>query len=190
MTTLAPLVPAITLLIDVVAFYLAMRRLFRRPATGLPRGALLVVLATGLVVAGELNNLWRLRAEITWPQAAAMAGLHLAALAIFAWAWRSLSPARPGIGFAGQMPAGLAKRGPYRFVRHPLYFSYLLAWVAIPGVLLDPIGLICIAGMALAYVGAARQEEARLLRSALAAEYGAYRRRTPMLLPWRWPERS
>lgn len=189
MTTLAALVPAITLVIDVVAFYLAMRLLFRRPTSGLPLGAQLVIVATALVVAGELHNLWRLRAEITWPQAAAMAGLHLAALAVFVWAWRSLRPVAPGIGFASQLPAGLARRGPYRFVRHPLYFSYLLAWVAIPGVLLDLVGLLCIAGMAVAYFVAARQEETLLLRSALGGEYSDYRQRTPMLLPWRWPDR-
>jgi protein-S-isoprenylcysteine O-methyltransferase Ste14 len=191
MPNLAALFPALTLALDVVAFYLAMRRLFRRPPSGLPLGARLTNLATALLVAYELHRVSRLRAEISWTEAAAMSGLHLLALAVFVWAWRSLSPAQPAIGFSWQLPqAGLAKRGPYRFVRHPLYLSYLVAWLAIPAVLLDPLGLAAAAGMAVIYVIAARQEEALLLRSELGAEYGAYHRRTPMLLPWRWPGSS
>lgn len=187
MTNLAALFPALTLAAAVIAFFTGMIKLFRCPKTGLPRGARLANLLTALLVGYQLHILSEARALVTWPQAAAMSGLHLLALAWFFWSWRSLSPARPAIGFAWQMPQGLAKRGPYRLVRHPIYFGYLLAWVAIPAVLLEPIGLAGALAMAIVYIIAARQEETLLLGSDLGADYRPYHQRTPMLIPWRWP---
>jgi protein-S-isoprenylcysteine O-methyltransferase Ste14 len=76
---------------------------------------------------------------------------------------------------------GVVAHGPYRYVRHPLYLSYLF----------QAVGLVCAYGslaflaLAAAHVGLlvhrARLEEALLLAS--SAEYRLYRERTPFLLP-------
>jgi protein-S-isoprenylcysteine O-methyltransferase Ste14 len=69
--------------------------------------------------------------------------------------------------------------GPYRFVRHPLYVGWILAFWATPT--MTAAHLVFAAGMT-AYILIAIRFEERDLISAHAA-YAAYRERTPMLVP-------
>ena len=78
--------------------------------------------------------------------------------------------------------------GPYAIVRHPIYTGLILATVATGVLFARPtivIGAICvIAGI---YVKA-RLEEKFLRQQLGAAEYDAYARRVPMLLPFPRPK--
>ena len=80
-------------------------------------------------------------------------------------------------------PVEIVSWGPYRWVRHPFYASYLLALVA--AVALIPwwptIGALVLGAVGL-YV-TARREEHRLLASDLGAEYAAYREQTGWFVP-------
>ncbi len=79
-------------------------------------------------------------------------------------------------------PAPLAIRGPYRWVRHPLYlFSLVLFW-AYPVVTADRL-LFNLLWTCWVVVGTVLEE--RDLVSRYGEAYESYRRQVPMLLPWR-----
>lgn len=117
-------------------------------------------------------------------QRGAVAALfYLGSLVLFWWAIRTNSAIRLSAVFSLDLPLHLVKGGPYRFIRHPFYCSYLLAWfggIAATGRLwLVPTVVVMIA----IYLRAARGEEQKFLRSTLAGDYVKYRERTAFLLP-------
>jgi protein-S-isoprenylcysteine O-methyltransferase Ste14 len=81
-------------------------------------------------------------------------------------------------------PAGLAIRGAYRYVRHPLYlFVLLLIWSA-PQMSADRL-LFNVLWTAWIVIGARLEE--RDLVGEFGDAYRDYQRRVPMLVPWRRP---
>jgi len=79
------------------------------------------------------------------------------------------------------------QNGPFRFVRHPVYFSMVLELAAF--------GLICSAWWMLAVIPVAfipalimrlRLEEPALIEK-FGDAYRDYQRRVPMLIPYKWP---
>lgn len=87
------------------------------------------------------------------------------------------------LAFSPDLPEHLVKSGPYRFVRHPFYLSYLLTYAA--GFLvtgnywLVPIFTLMFA----IYYWAARFEESKFLKSDWADEYLKYKAKAGLLLP-------
>jgi len=119
----------------------------------------------------------------TWPTATPAIGLYAASLCLFWWAIRTLRARRLTIAFSRDPPQHLVTGGPYRWIRHPLYTSYAIAWSA--GILatlawwLVPSFLI----MGAIYWCAARQEERKFALSDLSVAYECYSGRTGMFLP-------
>ena len=74
-------------------------------------------------------------------------------------------------------------RGPYRFVRHPIYTGIILAAIATALIRGGVRSLAGAAGITLGLYLKARLEE-RFLGQALGEPYTAYARRTPMLVPF------
>ena len=75
--------------------------------------------------------------------------------------------------------------GPYAFVRHPVYLSYMLAFLAMPVAFpMIATATIFLFNVAL-YVHAARDDERSLAASELGEAYADYRQRTGMFVP-RW----
>jgi protein-S-isoprenylcysteine O-methyltransferase Ste14 len=75
-------------------------------------------------------------------------------------------------------------RGPYRWVRHPLYSSAIILLWAWPHVTLDRL-MFNVLWTAWIYVGTCLEE--RDLVQDFGDAYREYQRHTPMLVPWRGP---
>ena len=150
----------------------------------MPPGALLisvVVVVTGLLF---LYLTW----GMSQPLAAQVAGL---AVQLFSWwlfwqAIRASRSARLRLAFDENNPHGLVTAGPYRYVRHPFYVSYLLFWTGWSIAIWHPTVLAPLAIIIAIYVFAARMEERKFAATQLSGEYAAYRARVGFL----WPKLS
>jgi protein-S-isoprenylcysteine O-methyltransferase Ste14 len=112
------------------------------------------------------------------------AGLVLmSSLSLYEWARRTIWGRRFGLGWGEHVPETLCEDGPYRYVRHPLYVSYVLAFLAVFIALPHWITTITLLFNLALFVDVARRDERVIAASALAASYAAYRERTGMFLP-------
>jgi protein-S-isoprenylcysteine O-methyltransferase Ste14 len=117
---------------------------------------------------------------LDWPVTAA---LFAGSLLVFFWAIRATRKTPPTLAYDTDRPSFLLRHGPYRYVRHPFYLSYLLFWtgtaIATPGILpwLAPVVMLCL------YSHAAGREERKFAGSELALAYAAYRKKAGMFLP-------
>lgn len=109
--------------------------------------------------------------------------LATAAALIFHRALNAIARKNLGLAFSGIVPSEVVRRGPYRVIRHPLYTAYSVFWISCA--LLSsswPAGVLAAAIIGL-YIGAARSEEADIMRSPLGVSYARYRRSTGMIFP-------
>ncbi len=117
-------------------------------------------------------------------------GCSLLAILVFAWGIRALGsfdafglrPIKSHIRGQSDQPLPFAVRGPYRWVRHPLYFGVLVLMWASPVVTADRL-LFNVLWTAWIVVGTILEE------ADLVADFGEvyrdYQRKVPMLIPWR-----
>ncbi len=119
----------------------------------------------------------------------AVQGISIAGLGLFVWGARSLRPFDP-LGLAplaahlrdrAETASAFVARGPYRWVRHPLYLAVLVLIWSCPEVTADSL-LYAILWSAWIVAGAWLEE--RDLRAEFGEAYRAYCRDVPMLLPW------
>lgn len=145
-----------------------------------------------LFVTGALGTaLLSYRQVLHPPNGVTAAVILLGSLALYEWARRTIRDRRFHIAFSGDVPDAVCEEGPYAFVRHPVYLSYMLAFLAVPiafpmlatlAILVFNVGL---------YLHAARDDERSLAESGLGEAYAAYRRRTGMFFPrWRGGART
>lgn len=105
-----------------------------------------------------------------------------ASVTLYEWARRTVGRQRLHIGLSGRVPDAVIEDGPYRWLRHPFYLAYLLAFGAVALALRSRVGCLVALANAALFIAMALHDEASLARSALAAPYAAYRRRTGVLL--------
>jgi len=109
--------------------------------------------------------------------------LFVGSLGLFSWTVKSTRRTPPTLAFDDDKPSFLLLQGPYRYVRHPFYLSYLMYWVgtaiAFNGALswVIPVALIAV------YLQAANREEEKFAHSELATAYETYRSKAGMFLP-------
>jgi protein-S-isoprenylcysteine O-methyltransferase Ste14 len=106
-----------------------------------------------------------------------------ACIALYEWARHAIWGRRFGVGLGDHVPDELCEAGPYRYIRHPLYLAYQLAYlaafVALPHWLS---GILFVVSIAM-FVYMARNDEQTIAGSPLAAQYATYRQRTGMFSP-------
>jgi protein-S-isoprenylcysteine O-methyltransferase Ste14 len=122
-------------------------------------------------------------------------GLFVAGGAVFLWAVKALgsfdtfglAPIRAHL--RGTTPRSLpfSIRGPYRWVRHPLYSVFLVMMWANPDVTADRL-LFAVLFTGWIVLGTVL-EERDLVRD-LGEPYREYQEKVPMLVPWRSPARA
>ena len=117
------------------------------------------------------------------PAALGGAILAMGAVMLYEWTRRSVIDRNFYVGLAGEVPPALCDSGPYRYLRHPFYLSYMLAFVAVAVAFRSLIvSGVCVLNIGL-FVYMAFDDERVLLASPLAADYQAYRARVQMFLP-------
>ena len=111
--------------------------------------------------------------------AASAVGLH-------EWARRTAGRQRLFMGFDSRASSTLLGTGPYRWLRHPIYLSYLIAFAAVGVATRSRLGCAVALANGVLFVVMALHDERMLARSPLAEAYADYRRRTGrlLLLPW------
>lgn len=95
-----------------------------------------------------------------------------------------IGPIRTHLGAIEFQPGPFVVRGPYRWVRHPLYFCILVLFWANPDLTVDRL-LFNLLWTAWIYFGTLFEE--RDLTREFGDVYLRYQERVPMLLPWRRP---
>ncbi len=120
---------------------------------------------------------------LVWYRALCGAVLALGSVLLYEWTRRTVIDRNFYTGLGGEVPAAVCERGPYSYVRHPFYLSYMVAFlgavVAFPS---RVTAAVCVLDIAL-FVYMAFDDERVLLRSALAVDYQTYRKRVGMFLP-------
>lgn len=163
------------------SFTWAVRNFFVQPeqrTTGLRltllAGFVFVVLHIAVILrSSALQPLWFSLAVV----------LYLLSLTIFWWAIAANRVKPLSACFAQEEQLHLVQHGPYRFVRHPFYCSYLLAWLAgAVGTLNIWLALTAVT-MFVLYLTAAINEENKFAASPLALEYASYRGSTGRFFP-------
>jgi protein-S-isoprenylcysteine O-methyltransferase Ste14 len=163
------------------SFLWGMLKFFSRPA-GAPAGAKAIALCG--IAFGALHLYLILESPEPAAVRALFAGwLYVCAFGLFWWAIR-VNLKRPlSAAFSPDVPVHLMQEGPYRFIRHPFYCSYLLAWTAGAVATGRPWLLLTVGVMFAIYLRAAHLEEEKFSMSPLARSYGLYRARTGLFLP-------
>jgi len=125
--------------------------------------------------------LWDSREPTAWTAAGvvALAG----SMMLFWWTVRTTRHHKFPVAYTEDDPGMICTSGPYAYVRHPFYLSYIVFWFATAAI---AGGWQWVTAVFLAawYAGIARGEERRFRSSALAAAYAGYQRLTGMLLPY------
>jgi protein-S-isoprenylcysteine O-methyltransferase Ste14 len=103
-------------------------------------------------------------------------GLILIAQALFIWAILHSRGAKLTLAMDEQMQSGrIIRTGPWRYMRHPFYASYLIFWLACALAAQHVISLIVFVTLSGIYTYSARREERALSSGPLRKDYIEYR---------------
>lgn len=135
-----------------------------------------------LVVGAAAWAAWMLRSPSPWLVVPG-AVWALAGCALFIWTMRH-HPGRPDKAFASDAPREITTSGPYGWVRHPIYLSYLVATLGVALLVHSWAVAVLAAWLSMVYAHAARMEERLILASPHGARYADYRRHVGMFGPF------
>jgi protein-S-isoprenylcysteine O-methyltransferase Ste14 len=173
--------PAVLLVGCLASFIWAMSCFFTQPV-GCTAGR-------GLIsVCGAVFGILHLYAilfssNLTAERSLAGSVLYIGSAGLFWWAIKTSLSSPLSAAFSPDLPTDLVAQGPYRIIRHPLYCSYLVCWLAGWVVTANPWLAPTFAAMVIIYLLAAAQEERKFMRSPLSDAYRQYRSRTGLLVP-------
>ena len=127
---------------------------------------------------------------LTWlntqPVAVQLLGLVLQGLALLLF-WVTIRETRNAsllAVFTDKNPGSLVTSGPYRYIRHPFYSSYLLFWLGWAIATANLLSLVLFAIMFLIYWRAAAQEEEKFAHTPMADEYASFKSGRTRFIPF------
>jgi protein-S-isoprenylcysteine O-methyltransferase Ste14 len=133
---------------------------------------------------GGLTTIWLgLIVPIGLYNGLASTAILACSLALYEWARHVIRGRGFYIAWSGDVPEALCERGPYAYIRHPIYASYILAFLAELAALPTPITLAAFLFNAGLFTHAALSDQRSLMSGAFGAEYAQYKKRTGMFLP-------
>lgn len=121
--------------------------------------------------------------SIGLPAMVVAASTYAGALLLFWWTLATNRNKPLSACFSSDQPEHLVDAGPYRFIRHPFYCSYLLTWMAGTIATRSYVLAFTVVVMLAIYINAARNEERKFAQGSLADAYREYQRRTGLFLP-------
>jgi protein-S-isoprenylcysteine O-methyltransferase Ste14 len=104
------------------------------------------------------------------------------ATVLFWWTVMTTKRPRLRIAYTEADPEIIYTDGPYAYIRHPFYMSYVIFWIS-TALVAGRWQWASAVAMGFWYLRLALSEERRFRVSALSASYDIYRRRTGMLVP-------
>ncbi len=146
-----------------------------------PLGFLIVSVLSVINLAWFGHLLWRYPKSTA--QLSIVLALFLAAAALFFSAVSASRRARLRLLFDPSQPDQLLESGPYRYIRHPFYTSYLLYWLGCAIATAHPVNIGFFVLLVPLLMAGARAEEESFAQSPLAQQYADYRRRTGRFWP-------
>jgi protein-S-isoprenylcysteine O-methyltransferase Ste14 len=161
------------------SFNWAIRRHFK--SERIPTGMKLIMAASTITLLAYLALLW-IGASPVSAQLAGMA-LEVCGFGLFAASVAATRQLRFKLAFDEETPDHLMMSGPYRYVRHPFYTSYLIFWSGFALITFSWLSLPLLLMMAAIYYTAAAGEDRKLACSALADQHAVYREKTGMFWP-------
>jgi protein-S-isoprenylcysteine O-methyltransferase Ste14 len=180
--TLAQIIYVVFLGMPFLYFFGAGGRTFKH--TPLSVGS--VVAQISFLITGNVATWW---IGWYWPvhvYNAIVAGvLVTCSLALYEWARRTVWAQGLYIAWSDAVPDHVIESGPYAYLRHPIYASYVLAFLGLLIAIPTRPTLTVFVFNVLLYYHAAVTDERSLGRSPLAAEYSEYVRRTGRFVPSR-----
>jgi protein-S-isoprenylcysteine O-methyltransferase Ste14 len=149
-----------------------------------PLGSMVITLVVMVSVGLNIYLIW----VQSQPVVAQFVGLVVMALAIwmFFLTIRASREGRLRMAFDEEGPRGLVEQGPYKYVRHPFYVSYIIFFSAFALATWSPVTIGPLVIIIIIYVIAARMEERLFTNTPMAASYEAYKQRTGFF----WPKLS
>ncbi|MBL8704257.1 MAG: isoprenylcysteine carboxylmethyltransferase family protein [Rhodospirillales bacterium] len=160
-------------------------RFFWIPSGPEGRSSHIIERATAATILLHAVALLWFRDPAPWGTWSALA-LYAVSLVLFWWCVR-INRAQPlSLAFSTDRPDHLVTRGPYAWVRHPFYLSYLLCWLAGVAATGQWLLLATVLAMGWIYRRAALAEEAKFAASPLAEAYRQYMTRAGRFVPTPW----
>lgn len=166
-----------------IVFAVAVQNFFIQPAT-LTRPQRLfqnfsivlgLVHVLALVILNTAGTLW----------AGIGIGLYAVALALFLSAIEAARRAKMTCAFVYEPRCDcILKTGPYRVIRHPIYLSYSMAWLAAPVATHSLVLLATAIFMIGCYLTSAAEEERRMAAGPLAGEFRKHLESTRRFVPF------
>lgn len=147
----------------------------------MPKGAKLLI-AINIACAVTLMVLTFLIVQPIWAQIIG-ALMLIASLVLF---WVTINETRKAkllAAFDEDLPHGLVTTGPYHYVRHPFYTSYILLWFGWALSCWHIIAIFPALIMFIVFQSAARDEEAKFDKTEMAEAYKAFKGRTGRFFP-------
>jgi protein-S-isoprenylcysteine O-methyltransferase Ste14 len=173
--------PAVLLVGCLTSFMWAMCSFFTQPVGHMAGKRLISV--CGVMFGTQHLYAILFSSNLTAERSLAGSAFYISAAGLFWWAIKTSLPNPLSAAFSPDLPTHLVALGPYRFIRHPLYCSYLICWMAGWVVTVSPWLVPSVVVMFIIYLIAAAQEEQKFMRSPVTNAYRHYRSRTGFLVP-------